>query len=413
MPNLKAKYIIDENGDRVAPITYIDAVRNSSGDSLSDLMVPENLGFGIGTCSTSSGTALTVTLQGYKLVKNSYVTITFENDVPASSTLNINSQGAKAIYYNGAAIQSGVIKADDTITFCYDGTNYEVISLGGGGSAAGLEIVAASGTTLNAEVGKYYRFDSNITSLTVNLPTITGATEVQKIMLFFSTNINISLTLSSTDSIRYINEHDIKGGYTYEMSMIWNGDSWTVTTLTKEALPYGAIPIKYLQSSGTQYIDTGIIPSSTIDITGNYCNNGSTGSYGFWGTYDSYYVLEHQNYGVFTKTSSYVEYTLGNDFADITFAGNTLFVNGSQVGTVERGTGSTSYTIPIFCLRVHGNIGWFSSMKLSFFKIYNGSNVVRDFIPVRVGQTGYLYDKVSKTLFGNNGTGDFIIGPDY
>ena len=279
MPNLKAKYIIDENGDRVAPITYIDAVRNSSGDSLSDLMVPENLGFGIGTCSTSSGTALTVTLQGYKLVKNSYVTITFENDVPASSTLNINSQGAKAIYYNGAAIQSGVIKADDTITFCYDGTNYEVISLGGGGSAAGLEIVAASGTTLNAEVGKYYRFDSNITSLTVNLPTITGATEVQKIMLFFSTNINISLTLSSTDSIRYINEHDIKGGYTYEMSMIWNGDSWTVTTLTKEALPYGAIPIKYLQSSGTQYIDTGIIPSSTIDITGNYCNNGSTGSY--------------------------------------------------------------------------------------------------------------------------------------
>ena len=68
MPNLKLKYIIDENGDRVAPITHIDAVRNSNGDSLTSLISPENLGNGIGTCSTSSGTALTVSLTGYELV---------------------------------------------------------------------------------------------------------------------------------------------------------------------------------------------------------------------------------------------------------------------------------------------------------------------------------------------------------
>lgn len=35
-----------------------------------------------------------------------------------------------------------------------------------------------------------------------------------------------------------------------------------------------------------------------------------------------------------------------------------------------------------------------------------------DAIPVRVGNTGYLYDKVSGQLFGNSGTGDFILGPD-
>lgn len=38
MPNLKAKYIIDENGDRVAPITHIDAVRDSNGDSLGTIL---------------------------------------------------------------------------------------------------------------------------------------------------------------------------------------------------------------------------------------------------------------------------------------------------------------------------------------------------------------------------------------
>ena len=38
--------------------------------------------------------------------------------------------------------------------------------------------------------------------------------------------------------------------------------------------------------------------------------------------------------------------------------------------------------------------------------------LVRDFIPVRVGQVGYMYDRVSGKLFGNAGTGAFVVGPD-
>ena len=41
---------------------------------------------------------------------------------------------------------------------------------------------------------------------------------------------------------------------------------------------------------------------------------------------------------------------------------------------------------------------------------------VCDFIPVRVGSganaVGYLYDRVSGELFGNMGSGAFVIGPD-
>ena len=35
-----------------------------------------------------------------------------------------------------------------------------------------------------------------------------------------------------------------------------------------------------------------------------------------------------------------------------------------------------------------------------------------DLIPVRVGTTGYMYDKVSGQLFSNNGTGSFTLGQD-
>lgn len=50
--------------------------------------------------------------------------------------------------------------------------------------------------------------------------------------------------------------------------------------------------------------------------------------------------------------------------------------------------------------------------KLYYFMLWNHGELVCDYIPVRVGQVGYMYDKVSGQLFGNAGTGEFILGPD-
>ena len=53
------------------------------------------------------------------------------------------------------------------------------------------------------------------------------------------------------------------------------------------------------------------------------------------------------------------------------------------------------------------------SDRLYYFALFgDDANVVMDIIPVRVGHVGYLYDRVSGKLFGNSGTGAFIIGPD-
>lgn len=43
--------------------------------------------------------------------------------------------------------------------------------------------------------------------------------------------------------------------------------------------------------------------------------------------------------------------------------------------------------------------------------LYKGETVL-DFQPVRVGDDGYMYDRVSGKLFGNSGDGRFILGPD-
>lgn len=54
--------------------------------------------------------------------------------------------------------------------------------------------------------------------------------------------------------------------------------------------------------------------------------------------------------------------------------------------------------------------------RIYYCKLWRTTNgvdtMLRDFIPVRVGQVGYMYDRVSGQLFGNQGTGNFVLGPD-
>ena len=45
-------------------------------------------------------------------------------------------------------------------------------------------------------------------------------------------------------------------------------------------------------------------------------------------------------------------------------------------------------------------------------KIYSEGELIMDLIPVRIADRGYMYDLISGTVFGNSGTGDFLLGPD-
>jgi hypothetical protein len=73
--------------------------------------------------------AKVATLSNYTFTTGGIVAVNFTNAVPASATLNINSQGAKAIYHKGTAIKANVIKAGDTATFICSGSYYHLISL--------------------------------------------------------------------------------------------------------------------------------------------------------------------------------------------------------------------------------------------------------------------------------------------
>ena len=88
-----------------------------------------SLGQGYATCTTAAATTAKVgTLSSYSLATGGIVSVKFTYDVPASATLNINNKGAKNIYFRGAAITAGVIKAGDVATFIYS-SRYHLISI--------------------------------------------------------------------------------------------------------------------------------------------------------------------------------------------------------------------------------------------------------------------------------------------
>lgn len=88
------------------------------------------LGHGYATCDTAASTVAKVaTLSSYTLITGGIVAVKFTNAVPASATLNINSKGAKAIYYKGKAIVDGVIGAGEVATFIYNGSQYHLLTV--------------------------------------------------------------------------------------------------------------------------------------------------------------------------------------------------------------------------------------------------------------------------------------------
>lgn len=90
----------------------------------------EKLGQGYATCATAAATAAkAATLSGYVLTKGGVVAVKFDNAVPANATLNVNSAGAKGIYYKGVAISENIIQAGDTATFIYDGSKYHLLAV--------------------------------------------------------------------------------------------------------------------------------------------------------------------------------------------------------------------------------------------------------------------------------------------
>ena len=208
-------------------------------------------------------------------------------------------------------------------------------------------------------------------------------------------------------------------------------------SLLNKGLPYDA-EIEYLESDGTQYIDTGIKMRNYLSFDASFIPTGNSTNTQFCCVYGAYRTNDANNYAISCivpcdnplrvlgnrymniskeaplhsdRYDSYknrnVIYHQSNDsftvkVDDITYDYGAY--NSNQIGESDR-------TIWLFGINYSASYR-VGKAKVMNFKISDNGMPILDFIPVRVGTTGYMYAKVSGQLFGNAGTGSFILGPD-
>lgn len=177
-------------------------------------------------------------------------------------------------------------------------------------------------------------------------------------------------------------------------------------------LPYDS-KIEYIESTGAQYIDTGInlrkkvVIVANISITKSITSNSAViGAF-----YNNLTVPKFQLYINSSCKWSNANTTYYN-YYDIT-AGGTVSLNTKYTPIVStKTTQASDVTVYIFARNSDGSTLYIDGLRLYGMSITSGGIVVRDFIPVRVGQVGCLYDRVSSSLFYNQGTDNFTLGPD-
>lgn len=209
------------------------------------------------------------------------------------------------------------------------------------------------------------------------------------------------------------------------------------------SLPYDA-KIEYMEGTGTQWIDTGIYFDTTkhgCEIDAILINDkyGTVTLCGIWeGSWDNNHLGSIIN-GNFNGAYFFCPLkdfrggnnSLGIALAQLNVRNKVGFINhGLSNGeiTVTRTVNTISdnivmtnpyigvarHTFPIFGVKSYGrgSIDQIAHLKLYGFKMFDLNTVILDLIPVRIGTTGYMYDKVSGQFFGNAGKGSFILGPD-
>lgn len=220
------------------------------------------------------------------------------------------------------------------------------------------------------------------------------------------------------------NEYTLSGTLAYPSATItvdYQGETDTFTV----AVAYDA-QVAYLESTGTQYIDTGVAASTTAsyEVECSFETNSNQFMCAIRRT-SSYY--DRSCFGVYNgDITLYYGRASSNSWSPQ--AHDTAFHNYKQIvdassATVEFDGVQHSFTrqnyslgVTYYLFRRNSNeaaLQQYCSSKVRLAKFYNSSgSLVLNLIPVRCGTVGYMYDRVSGTLFGNDGTGDFVVGAD-
>lgn len=186
-------------------------------------------------------------------------------------------------------------------------------------------------------------------------------------------------------------------------------------------LPNGYTEVQYIQSTGTQWIDTGFKPnqSTRVKMDCNVIRFNSTDMFLF----GARIAARNTAFGIAADDDNTQWWTFfGNGQENphgtcigkhaIDFNKNILSLDGN-VFSFDSTSFQSAYNLLLFASITNGNVdSQRGQMSIYSCQIYDNGNLIRDFVPCidPTGNAG-LYDLVGGKFYGNAGTGVFSAGP--
>lgn len=185
------------------------------------------------------------------------------------------------------------------------------------------------------------------------------------------------------------------------------------------SLPNGYTRLEYIESTGTQYINTGFNPNQNtrVDIDAELTA---------FTTYPTVFGCRKNNtnlFWVFASRSNTVEFGFGTfrQLANktilkrtfISAQKNVLFVDGNATITATSDDFISEWPLYLFCCNSNRNPQYRANMKLYSCQIYDDGVLVRNFIPCKSasGVIG-LWDSVNEAFYKNAGNDEFTAGEE-
>ena len=263
-----------------------------------------------------------------------------------------------------------------------------------------------------------------------------------KLEIYWKCRLNDSIALTCIPipwvDVNILVSHAPKNSTKQKKYMVksFNASYGDNTTMTINAISYYAyysptpkpepqpIPINYIQSTGTQYIDSGVVETADTAIDCSFDIVLPASDYVFGSKQNSQNMAYNAFFNDNTFEYNYVD--IINDssisFSSVTISQNVtgtknkIVITDSNLGAVEyeKSIGTPqNETILICAIRKNdGSIRPYGGkLKITHFKIKQKGELVRDFVPYKYpsGEAG-LYDNITKQFYGNAGSGTFVPG---
>lgn len=186
------------------------------------------------------------------------------------------------------------------------------------------------------------------------------------------------------------------------------------------SLPSGYTQLEYIESTGTQYIDTGFVPnqdtrvvikakcpvSSSTNFLFGARTSSSSNQFMFAGSASGYYVSGYgsasKSYSAAYNSDSAIVIDKNKQTTTLTLSdGTSTSVSGTYA------TFSAPCNLVLFGCNTNGTVAK-GSVTIFSCQIYDNGTLVRDYIPCETdtGEIG-LWDAVNSVFYGNAGTGTF------